>query len=59
MLSPLGSCLMAGETMAGWGMPVWWRLCGGGVTMCGEKRLDTRLKGENEKQGKGFSEPGG
>lgn len=45
MLSPLGSCLMAGETMAGWGMPVWWRLCGGGVTMWGEKRLDTKLRG--------------
>lgn len=43
MLSPLGSCLIAGETMAGWGMPVWWRLCGGGVTMWGEKRLDTKL----------------
>lgn len=44
MLSPLGSCLMAGETMAGWGMPVWWRLCGGGVTMWGEKRLETKLR---------------
>lgn len=33
LMSPLGSCLIAGETMAGCGMPVWWRLCGGGVTM--------------------------
>lgn len=46
LMSPLGSCLMAGETMAGWGMPVWWRLCGGGVTMWGEKRLDTKLGGQ-------------
>ena len=48
MLSLLGSCLMAGETMAGWGMPVWWRLCGGGVTMWGEKRLDTKLWGQKQ-----------
>lgn len=49
MLSPLGSCLMAGETMAGCGIPVWWRLCGGGVTMWGEKRLETKLGWEGRK----------
>lgn len=43
-LGGAGSCFTMGETMAGWGIPEVGRPGWAGATMCGENRLETRLR---------------